>query len=548
MPYNQAMRISALFVFLPLAVLAQHQHPDGPSRQAVLMPGLGNVHHPVTTKNPEAQKYFDQGLALIWAFNHEEALLAFQRAAALDPDCAMAQWGIALAVGPNYNDSEPDLNREKIAWEAIQRGIQLSANATPSERDYILVLMTRYTNDPKPNLKQFAVFYKTAMASLVTKYPDDLDAAVLYAESIMDLNPWQLWTADGKPAEGTEDAVATLESVLKRDPNHIGANHFYIHAVEASPHPERALPSAERLAKLAPEAGHLVHMPGHIYIRTGDYAGAVRANEEAAEVDRQYIQKFNVSGMYPAMYYSHNLHFLAVAAAMEGRYVEANNAATQVVGNTAPLFKDMPMLEGFLPTRMLVLVRFHRWDEVLKLPEPEGAALSTRALWHFSRGMAFAQTGRTYDADYERRALFSDANNIPEDALFGFNKSRDILGLAAHLLEGHISLAKIAVPAAVEHFRKAAQIEDSLHYDEPPDWYIPPRESLGRAYMMGNQYADAEKVFREELVRHPRSGRALFGLAECLKAEGKKAEAKQTEIEFRAAWKNADVKLTRDDL
>ncbi len=543
------MRLHALLcLLLPLAALAQHEHPAASARQAVLMPGLGDVHHAITTKNPEAQKFFDQGLALIWAFNHEEASLAFQRAAELDPDCAMAYWGIALAVGPNYNDPEPDLNREKTAWDAVQKGLALAANATPAERDYITALATRYTTDAKPNLKQFAIFYKTAMGELTKKYPDDLDAAVLYAESAMDLNPWQLWTADGKPAEGTEEIVATLESVLKRDPNHIGANHFYIHAVEASPHPERALASADRLAKLAPAAGHLVHMPGHIYIRTGDYAGAVHANEEAAEVDRGYIDKFHVTGMYPAMYYNHNLYFLAIAASMEGRLTEADNAATQLVGNAAPLFKDIPMVEAFLPTRMLVLVRFHKWDEVLKLPEPDAAAVTTRALWHFARGMAFAETSKLYDADNERRALFAVANNVPEDATFGFNRSRDILNLAAHLLEGHISFARVSIPAAVEHFQKAAQIEDALRYDEPPDWYIPPRESLGRAFMTANQYDAAEKAFREELARHPHSGRALYGLWQCLKAEEKKHEAKQAELDFRAAWKNADVKLTNDDL
>jgi tetratricopeptide (TPR) repeat protein len=542
------MRLRPLTCLLvPLASLAQHTHSPATARQAVLMPGLGDVHHAISTKNSEAQKFFDQGLALIWAFNHEEALLAFQRAAELDPDCPMAYWGIALAVGPNYNDPEPDLNREKTAWDAVQHGLALASQASPEELAYLTALTTRYTTEPKPNLKQFAIFYKTAMAELSRKYPDDLDAAVLYAESAMDLNPWQLWTADGKPAEGTEEIVATLESVLKRDPNHIGANHFYIHAVEASPHPERALACADRLAKLAPAAGHLVHMPGHIYIRTGDYAGAVRANQEAASVDRQYIDKFHVTGMYVAMYYSHNLHFLAIAASMEGRFAEANNAATQLVANAAPMLKDIPMVEAFLPTRMLVLVRFHRWDDVLKLPEPDAAALTTRALWHFARGMAFAQTSKTYDADYERRALFAAANNVPEDATFGFNRCRDILNLAAHLLEGHMSLARVSIPAAVEHFQKAAQIEDGLRYDEPPDWYIPPRESLGRALMIANQYDAAEKAFREELARHAHSGRALHGLWQCLKAEGKKPEAKQAELDFRAAWKNADVKLTNDD-
>jgi tetratricopeptide (TPR) repeat protein len=543
------MRLRPLICLLaPLASLAQHIHSPATARQAVLMPGLGEVHHVISTRNPEAQKFFDQGLALIWAFNHEEALLAFQRAAELDPDCPMAYWGIALAVGPNYNDPEPDLNREKTAWDAVQHGLALASHASPEELAYLTALATRYTTEPKPNWKQFAIFYKTAMAELSQKYPDDLDAAVLYVESAMDLNPWQLWTTEGKPAEGTEQIVATLESVLQRDPNHIGANHFYIHAVEASPHPERALASADRLAKLAPAAGHLVHMPGHIYIRTGDYAGAVRANQEAASADRQYIDKFHVTGMYAAMYYSHNLHFLAIAASMEGRFAEANNAATQLVANAAPMLKDIPMVEAFLPTRMLVLVRFHRWEDVLKLPEPDAAALTARALWHFARGMAFAQTSKTYDADYERRALFAAANIVPENATFGFNRSRDLLNLASHLLEGHIALARVSIPAAVEHFQKAAQIEDGLRYDEPPDWYIPPRESLGRALMIANQYDAAEKAFQDELARHAHSGRALYGLWQCRKAEGKKPEANQAQRDFRAAWKNADVKLTNDDL
>jgi len=533
---------------LPLTLIAQHDHATAPSRQAVLMPGLGDVHHPVSTKNPEAQKFFDQGLALIYGFNHDEALLSFRRAAELDPSCSMAYWGIALAVGPNYNDPEPDLNREKTAWKAVQHGLSLAADGPPEELAYLKALATRYSDDPKPDLKLLATFYKQAMGELTKSYPDDLDAATLYAESAMDLRPWQLWSADGKPAEGTEEIVATLQSVLKRNPNHTGANHFLIHAVEASPHPEQAESSAGRLAKLAPEAGHLVHMPAHIYIRTGDYAGAVRANQEAAEVDRQYIAKFNVTGMYPAMYYNHNLHFLAVAAAMEGRFAEASKTAAQVTANIAPLVKDMPMAEFLLPTQMLILVKFHRWDDVLKLPEPDAAAPTTQALWHFSRGMAYAAMSKPYEADYERRALSHATEGIPEDAMFSFNRSRDLLNLAAHMLEGHISLARVAIPAAVEHFRQAAAIEDGLRYDEPPDWYIPVRESLGRALMTSSNYPEAEKAFREDLLRHPRSGRALFGLWQCLKAQGKKSEARQAEAEFKAAWKNADVKLTVQDL
>jgi tetratricopeptide (TPR) repeat protein len=336
--------------------------------------------------------------------------------------------------------------------------------------------------------------------------------------------------------------------VIKRNPNHTGANHFLIHALEASPHPEQALDSANRLAKLAPGAGHLVHMPAHIYIRVGNYHDAARNNEQAAEVDRQYIQKFKVTGMYPAMYYSHNLHFLAIAAAMEGRFAEANKAAAQLIEHTVPLVKQIPMVEGFLPTEILILVKFHHWEEVLKYPEPDAGARAALALWHFSRGMADAAQHKLPEAEAERQKLIDEADQLPENATLGFNRARDLLSLAAHLLEGHISLTRVSIPAAVEHFRQAAKIEDSLRYDEPPDWYLPARESLGIALMAGSRYDEAEKVFREELEHHPNSGRALFGLWESLKGEGKNAEAKRAEADFKAAWKNADTKLRREDL
>jgi len=527
---------------------AQHNHSADAARQAVLMPGLGDVHHPVSTQNPEAQKFFDQGLALIYGFNHDEAQRSFQRAAELDPECAMCWWGVALAAGPNYNDPDPDLNREKTAWNAIQKARSLASHASEPERGYIEALATRYSDDPKADLKQLGVFYKNAMGDLHKRYPDDLDAATLFAESAMDLHPWQLWTPDGKPNEGTEEITATLESVLKRDPNNVGANHYYIHGVEASLRPERAQASADRLAKLAPHAGHLVHMPAHIYERTGDYHAAMVSNAEAAEADREYIRKFNVTGMYPAMYYNHNLHFLAIAASMDGRLADARKASEELVANAAPMLKDVPMVEAFLPTEMLVLVRFHRWDEVLKLPEPDAAARTTRALWHFSRGMAYAAGRQFPQAERERRALVNAVAELPENAAFGFNKSQDVLNLAGHVLEGNIALARVSIPAAVEHFQKAVAIEDALKYDEPPDWYIPARESLGRALMTASQYAESEKAFREELEHHPHSGRALFGLWQSLKGQGKAKEAKRAEAEFRAAWKNADVKLNLEDL
>lgn len=532
-----------------LAALPQdHTHPTEAERRAILMPGLGNVHHPVSTKNPEAQQFFDQGLALIYGFNHDEAALSFRRAAELDPQCAMAWWGVALALGPNYNDPEPDMAREKASWDAIQKARALAANATPQERAYIDALARRYSNDPKPDLQRLAIAYHDAMRDLANHEPADLDAATLAAESGMDLHPWQLWTADGKPTEGTPEIIATLQSVLQRDPSHIGANHFLIHALEASPHPEQATAAAGRLAKLAPEAGHLVHMPGHIYMRTGDYHAATEANVKAAAVDREYIGRFHVAGMYPAMYYNHNLHFLAIAAAMEGRFAAANKAATELAANIAPIVKDMPMAEFFLPTEELVLVRFHRWDDILKLPEPDASAAATRALWHFARGMAYAEKKNFYEADAERESLLKGLSAIPADAMLNFNRTHDVLDLATHLLEGRIAMNRISIPAAIEHFRAAAQIEDSLRYDEPPAWYIPSREALGRALMTSSRFDEAEKAFRDDLLHHPKNPRALFGLWQSLKEQGKKAEAKRAETEFKAAWKNADVKLVLEDL
>jgi tetratricopeptide (TPR) repeat protein len=342
----------------------QHEgHAPAGEKPAVLLSGLGRLHHPIATRSAEAQRFFDQGLTLVYAFNHEEAVRAFRRASALDPASPMPHWGIALALGPNINlDVDPD--REKVAYDEAQRARTLAAAAPPGERAYVDALITRYSNDPKADLKALAVRYKDAMRDLVRQFPDDLDAATLYAESLMDLNPWQLWSTDGKPADGTLEIVAALESVLQRDATHVGANHYYIHAVEASRTPDRALPSAKRLDTLVPAAGHLVHMPAHIYMRTGDYESAVTSNAKAAQVDRDYIKARGAGGFYPSMYYNHNLDFLASAAMMSGQLKEARRAADMVVANTTPMIAQMPMLEPFGAKTMYVLLRFARWDEV----------------------------------------------------------------------------------------------------------------------------------------------------------------------------------------
>jgi tetratricopeptide (TPR) repeat protein len=378
--------------------------------------------------------------------------------------------------------------------------------------------------------------------------PADSDAAVLFADAAMNVHPWQLWSHDGQPGEGTREIVDVLEGVLKRDPNHIGANHLYIHAVEASQKPEQALASAKRLTGLAPGAGHLVHMPAHIYIRTGDYHGASLANQQAVGIDQGYVNKYHVTGMYPVMYYTHNLQFLAVSSSMEGRFDEANRIATKVVSGMTPFAKENPMAEWFLPTRMLVLIRFRQWEELAQVPEPDKSLRILHAVWHFGRGMAFTGLARLDKAAAERDALSAEVKAVPPDAMLGFNSAQQVLGIAAGMLDGYIARGQRNYKRAAELLGKAAQAEDKLNYDEPPDWYLPPRESLGAVLFTDGRYNEAEAAFRAELKAHAKNPRALFGLAECLQAQKKTAEAATVRKEFEAGWKNADVKLKMSDL
>src|SRR5262249_37554495 len=380
------------------------------------------------------------------------------------------------------------------------------------------------------------------------KYPEDVDAATLYADSMMNLIPWQLWMKDGRPAEGTTEIVGVLEAAIKLDPNHIGANHLYIHAVEASKNPGRALESANKLGKLAPGAGHLVHMPAHIYLRTGDYAAAAKANEAAAEVDRAYIKATGVRGMYPGMYYSHNLHFLVEAYNRTGRYADAKRSATQLAENVRGHLKEMPTLEGFLPSAFFVDLRFNRWDDVLNLPSPSSETPITGALWHYARGVAFAAKGNIAEAQNERQ-LFADASKgISGETPFGLNTAASIFKIAENVLDARIAAAKSDRRAAVDHWRKAVTAQDDLNYDEPPCWYYPVRESLGAGLLIAGDAVEAEGVFRKDLENNPRNGRSLFGLAESLKKQGKAQAARETLAEFEKAWKNADVKLKIEDL
>ena len=531
------------------AAPAQHDHAaDMGSRPVTLDAGLSGVHHPIQTKNAEAQKFFDQGLTLLYAFNHEEAVRSFEKAAELDPESPMPYWGIALALGPNINQ-DVDLSREKAAYEAVQRAEKLASGAPESERAYVAALVKRYSNDPKADLKAHAVQYKDAMRAMAQRYPDDLDAATLYAESLMDLHPWQLWSSTGAPTEGTLEIVAVLESVLARDAQHVGANHYYIHATEASLTPDRALESAKRLETLVPSAGHLVHMPAHTYMRTGNYAGAVKANAIAAEVDRKYIAEAGPNGFYPTMYYNHNLDFLASAAMMTGQFARASQAADELVKNVTPIIADMPMVEPFAAKKLYVLLRFAKWQEVLQLPMPDAKATVTTALFHFGRGVAHAALGAVADAGRERDAYLAARQRVAAGAMIGYNPASAIFLVCEAVLEARIAAAGNNLDSAIQAWQKAVAAEDALSYDEPSDWFYPTRESLGAAYFRAKRYEDADRTFREDLERNPDNPRSLFALWQMVGVVGEPDDPVTMLLRrrFRDSWTDADVELKFSD-
>jgi tetratricopeptide (TPR) repeat protein len=543
--------------FLPFALLLavfavasaqehpQHSHPTA-LKPATLVTGVGNAHHPVTTSNTQAQTFFDQGLRFIYAFNHDEATRSFERAAQLDPKMAMAWWGIAESVGPNYNDPA-DPGRFKRAHEAIQKAQDLSAAASPSEKAYIDAMAKRFPADPQADRRAAAEQYHDAMREMVKQFPDDLDAAALFAESGMNLHPWGLWHVDGSPELGTEEIVATLESILRRDPEHVGAIHYYIHTVEGSPSPERALAAANRLAALAPNAGHLVHMPAHVYIRTGDFESGVKTNLAAAAADRAYMQSGGIPGIYPAMYYSHNLHFVAMCASMSGNYDESKKAAGMLASHVGPLVKDIPPLEGFMTIPMAVEVRFQKWDDILHMPQPDPSMKIAGVFWHFARGMALAATGKPADAQVEYQIVRQAAEQTPPDQVFAMpvnNKAKDVLTIAQNVLGAKIAVAKHDNAAALGMLREAVAVQDTLKYAEPPDWFFPVRESLGAVLLLNGNASEAEKTFREDLERNPRNPRSLFGLSQTLKAQKRDYDAQFVDKQFQAAWKaNSTLKL-----
>ncbi|HEU5261369.1 MAG TPA: hypothetical protein VFU41_08090 [Gemmatimonadales bacterium] len=530
---------------LPILVAVCGRDAARAASRVALYDDLGRLHREITTTVPLAQRYFDQGLRLVYGFNHEEAVNSFQEAARLDPSCAMCYWGIALALGPNINLAM-DTAQARPAWDAIQAARARAPQASERDRPFIAALATRYAERPAANRAGLDSAYARAMHDLTQRYPDDPDAAVLYADAVMNLAPWNYWTPELTPRSGTADIVATLERVQRAYPDHPGACHFYIHAVEASSAPERAVSCAERLPGLMPGAGHVVHMPAHVYMRVGRYADAVRANEHAAHADEAFFERrpANAEGFY-SFYYAHNLHFLWAAAQMEGRSAEALRAAAELE-KAMPLemVRQIPFVEFVVPTRLFGLTRFSRWEEILREPAPPADLKYTRAIWHYARGRALVATGRLAEAAVERDSVVAIRQAVLGQPL-GFNTGGNLLAVAVRTLDGVIAARRGDVDGATRELSGAVKIQDALVYDEPPPWYYPVRQSLGAMLLEAGRAAQAERVYREDLRRNPENGWSLYGLAEALHAQHKTGEAAAVDERFRRAWVRADVRVQR---
>jgi tetratricopeptide (TPR) repeat protein len=522
--------------------------PAGP--KAPLYDNLGNHHAAITTTSPDAQKYFDQGLTLSYAFNHAESIRAFRQAAALDPGCAMCYWGVAFAYGPNINAPITE-DAAKAAYQAIEQARTAGAGAPDKERAYIDALARRYAADPKAERAPLDRAYADAMREVAKRFPDDLDAATLFAQSLMDTSPWNYWEKDGSPRPFTNDVLSSLESVLARKPDHIGAIHLYIHAVEASPNPGRASQYADKLGALVPGAGHLVHMPAHIYLRTGRYNDASVVNQHAIKADDAYFKGDAVAGnmMYQVGYYPHNIHFFVAAASMEGRQADALKAAEDV---RARMHGDMlrdPGMGGMVQhmnlTPLYTKMRFGMWDEVLAEPAPPADLPFMTAMWHAARGLAHAAQGRLDEAEAERAAV-AKAKDDPSLKTLGVssvNFASSIVGIAHEVLAGEIETRRRRADLAARHFAGAVAIEDNLTYMEPPDWPVPVRQLQGAALLELGRAKDAETAFRDDMKKFPDNGWSLSGLQASLEKQGKTSDAAAVKARLDQQWKMADIQV-----
>jgi tetratricopeptide (TPR) repeat protein len=548
--------VAALLASAPLAAQTpNHKHyedapqaakpaPDG--RVAPRLQNLGKHTFPVTSSSQDAQLFINQGVNLAYGFNHAEAERSFAEAARLDPNCAMAYWGQALVLGPNIN-APMDPAAEPKAYEMIQKAVSLKERASPRERDYISALAQRYSGKAEDR-KARDLAYANAMRELANKYPDDLDAATMFAESLMDLMPWAYWTRDGIPYAATNEIIAALERVMKGNPLHPGALHYWIHLWEPTKTPERAEDAADKLLPLVPGAGHMVHMPGHIYQRVGRYVDNLKANRLAVAADEDYIAQCRAQGLYPLGYYPHNIHFIWVAATMAGQSQVAIDAAGKTAASIPrAAVKDLPFLQGFLVVPDYALVRFGKWDEILALPPPHYDSPFTRGIRHYARATALIGKGNLVAAERELAALRKIVANPALDkmpASFSSNTAKDILSIAPEIVAGEIAAKRRNFPVAIGHLSKAVRLHDALIYTEPDDWHFPARHVLGAVLLEAGQAREAEVVYWEDLSKWPENGWALYGLWQSLKAQGKDDQAAEVQKRLEKAWATADVKLT----
>lgn len=513
-----------------------------------LYDGLGSYSRKVTTDSAEAQRYFDQGLGFLHGFNHRAAIRAFQQAAELDPECAMAYWGVALACGPHINSMAVPSPAAELAWKEIGLAQKNEGNASPVEQALVDTLAKRYANPQPEDRSGLDRAYADAMREVWEKYPEDPDVGALFAEAMMDLRPWDQWTADGKPQPGTDEIIATLEAVLKLNPNHPLGNHLYIHAVEASPNPERAMASADRLRNLQPGLAHNVHMPSHIDIRTGQWLKAVDTNAKAVEADQRYRKIFGPPNGFLNVYIAHNRHMLAYAAMMTGqRDLAMKHIRAMVAEIPADFLNENPLqAEGNVVMPLEVMVRFGLWDEIVAEPEKYSDKMwFTHAFHHAARAIAYAAKRDTVNARKAQSVFVERAKLVPKDDFVSNNSCEALLAIVIPMVEGEILIAEGKIDSGIEQLRAAIQKEDALKYDEPPGWLIPVRHSLGAVLMKQQRFAEAEQVYRDDLARLPENGWSLLGLTESLRKQKKNAdEVAQTEAKFKKVWAKADLTIT----
>lgn len=540
--------VSLLTALVSCSLFLKAAEPEAPvpakHQPQYKYPGFTGYKRKVTTSSPETQQYFNQGIQLLYGFNHDEAIRSFEQAAEYDPSCAMAWWGVAYARGLHINNPEMKDEQSKLAYEAAQKALNALDNETRLEKALVRSVSKRYAMLAPEDRSHLDEDYANAMEQVWHRFPNDADVGALFAESLMNLQPWDLWTQDGTPKGRTLEILAILEKTMKLNPHHPGANHFYIHAIEASPWPELGVPAADRLKALVPGSGHLVHMPSHIYIRVGRYQEASMANERAIAADEKYFSLAPEPDFY-SLYYMHNVHFLAYSAMMEGRYQAALDAARKIEENIPPDFLKnyVELADGFMPTALHVMIRFGKWEEILEEPDPEDWRLFSRAERHFARSVAFSALGRTNAAQEEIRLLDQVAGRMNDDWLMGNNKALDVISIARKMAEGELAFRQGQTDRAFTLLREAVKMEEQLAYDEPPGWMQPVRHALGALLMADAKFAEAEEVYRADLKRHPNNAWSLLGLRQSLGRQGKTEQAELMTKQVQLAWARADVKI-----